>query len=78
VRLSAAQGCRGAESACEFVALGMTREEVSEGGRRAAAFVAGKGDQQRRKGGYTLLFEASGGADFGGEPLVVGGLAFDD
>jgi len=44
VRLSAAQGYRGAESACEFVALGMTREEVSEGGRRAAAFVAGKGD----------------------------------
>jgi hypothetical protein len=41
VRLSAARGYRGAESACEFVALGMTREEVAEGGRRAAAFVAG-------------------------------------
>jgi len=41
VRLSAAQGYRGAEGACEFVALGMTREEVAEGGRRAAAFVAG-------------------------------------
>ena len=41
VRLSAAQGCHGAENACEFVALGMTREEVAEGGRRAAAFVPG-------------------------------------
>ena len=39
VRLSAAQGYRAAESACEFVALGMTREEVVEGGRRAAAFL---------------------------------------
>ena len=38
VRLSAAQGHREAESACEFVALAMTREEVAEGGRRAAAF----------------------------------------
>lgn len=42
VQLSAAQGYRGAEGACEFVALGMTREEVTEGGRRAAAFVAGR------------------------------------
>ena len=41
VRLSATQGCRGAVGACEFVALGMTREEVAEGERRAAAFVAG-------------------------------------
>ena len=41
VRLSAAQGYRGAENACEFVALGMTRDEVAEGGRRAAAFVPG-------------------------------------
>jgi hypothetical protein len=40
VRLSAAQGQRGAENACEFVALGMTREEVAEAGRRVAAFVA--------------------------------------
>ena len=39
VRLSAAQGYRGAENACEFVALTMTREEVAEGGRRAAAFL---------------------------------------
>jgi TPR repeat protein len=39
VRLSAAQGYRGAENACEFVALGMTREEVAEGGRRVAAFL---------------------------------------
>lgn len=40
VRLSAAQNYRGAQSACEFVALGMTREEVAEAVRRAAAFVA--------------------------------------
>ena len=40
VRLSAAQAYRGAEGACQFVALGMTREEVAEGGRRAAAFAA--------------------------------------
>jgi TPR repeat protein len=40
VRLSASQGCRDAQTACEFVALGMTREEVTEGGLRAAAFVA--------------------------------------
>ena len=39
VRLSARQGYRGAESACEFVALAMTREEVVEGGRRVAAFL---------------------------------------
>ena len=41
VRLSANQGYRGAESACEFVALSMTREEVAESGRRVAAFVPG-------------------------------------
>jgi hypothetical protein len=41
VRLSASQGCRGALGACEFVALGMTREEVAESARRAAAFVPG-------------------------------------
>ncbi len=41
VRLSAAQGYHGAQNAFEFVALGMTREEVAEGGRRAAAFVPG-------------------------------------
>jgi len=38
VRLAAAQGYRGAEAACEFVALNMTREEVTEGGRRVQAF----------------------------------------
>jgi hypothetical protein len=43
LRLSAAQGYRGAESACEFVTLAMTRDQVSEGGRRATAFVAVKG-----------------------------------
>ncbi len=41
VRLSASQGCHGAVGACEFVALGMTREEVAESERRAAAFVPG-------------------------------------
>ena len=41
VRLSASQGCRGALDACEFVALGMTREEVAESGRRVAAFTLG-------------------------------------
>jgi TPR repeat protein len=44
VRLSAAQGYRGAEGACEFVALGMSMDEVAEGGRRAAAFIVGKKD----------------------------------
>jgi TPR repeat protein len=38
VRLAAAQGYRGAEGACEYMALGMTREEVAEGGRRVQAF----------------------------------------
>ena len=41
VRLSAAQGCRGAVGACEFVALNMTREEVAESALRVGAFVAG-------------------------------------
>lgn len=41
VRLSASQGCRGALDACEFVALGMTPEEVAESGRRVAAFMPG-------------------------------------
>jgi excinuclease ABC subunit C len=41
VRLSAAQGCHGALGACEFVALGMTLEEVAESGRRVAAFTPG-------------------------------------
>jgi TPR repeat protein len=41
VRLSAGRGYRGAEGACEFVALGMSREEVAEGNRRATAFVVG-------------------------------------
>jgi uncharacterized protein len=37
-RLAAAQGFRGAEAACEFIALKMTREEVAEGVRRFQAF----------------------------------------
>lgn len=42
LELAVAQGCRGSESAREFVALSMTREEVAEGHRRAAAFTAGR------------------------------------
>ena len=38
LQLAMAQGYRGSESAREFVALSMTREEVTEGGRRALAF----------------------------------------
>jgi TPR repeat protein len=41
VQLSATQGCRHADIACEFIALGMTREVVAESGRRAAAFIVG-------------------------------------
>jgi TPR repeat protein len=41
VRLSAAQGYRPAEGACEFVALSMTREEVAQTAVRVGAFVAG-------------------------------------
>ena len=40
VRLAAAQGYRDAQGACEFVALGMSQEEVAEGERRASDFVA--------------------------------------
>ena len=39
LRLSAAQGYRDSDAAWAFVALAMTREDVAEGGRRAAAFV---------------------------------------
>jgi len=41
LQLAVVPGYRGAESAREFVALGMTRDEVDEGGRRAVAFLAG-------------------------------------
>jgi TPR repeat protein len=40
VRLAAAQGYRGAEAACESMALKMTRDEVAEGDRRVGAFRA--------------------------------------
>lgn len=40
--LAIVQGYRGAESAREFVALGMTRDEVDEAQRRAVAFRAGQ------------------------------------
>ncbi len=41
LHLAVVPGYRGAEAAREFVTLGMTREEVAEGGRRALAFVPG-------------------------------------
>ena len=41
VRLSAAQGYQPAESACEFLALGMSREEVAASALRVGEFVAG-------------------------------------
>jgi TPR repeat protein len=40
VRLSATQGYHGAAGACEYVAMGMTLEQVAEGEKRAGAFVA--------------------------------------
>jgi TPR repeat protein len=39
--LAAGQGYRAAANGCEFVAMGMTHEDVLEGRRRAASFVAG-------------------------------------
>jgi TPR repeat protein len=36
--LAAAQGYKGSAAACERVTLGMTREEVTDGNQRAAAF----------------------------------------
>jgi hypothetical protein len=40
--LAAAQGYRGSDSACERVTLSMSREELADGNRRAAAFVVAK------------------------------------
>lgn len=37
--LAAAQGYKGSEAACERVTLSMSREELADGNRRAAAFV---------------------------------------
>ena len=45
LHLAAAQGYKGSVAACEFVALGMTREEVSVGNHRRAAFVAANSDR---------------------------------
>jgi len=42
LKLAVEQGNHGAESALEFVALGMTLEELGEGGRRAVAFRDGQ------------------------------------
>jgi TPR repeat protein len=43
LQLAVSKGYRGAESAREFVALNLSREEVDEGGRRAIAFTAAQG-----------------------------------
>ena len=48
LQLAAAQGYRGAEAALGFVALNMTREDVTNGSRRTAAFVPGRANQPRR------------------------------
>lgn len=45
LQLAAAQGYRGSGEAWAFVALGMTREDVAEGGRRIAAFVPTQASQ---------------------------------
>ena len=47
LQLSAAQGYRGSEAAWAFVALGMTRDDVADGGRRIAAFVPVPASQPR-------------------------------
>jgi len=41
-RLSAMQGYKGADQACEMVNISMSREDVEEGGRQIAAFSATK------------------------------------
>ena len=45
LQLAAAQGYRDSEAAWAFVALGMTREDVLDGGRRIAAFVPAQANQ---------------------------------
>ena len=40
LHLAAAQGYKGSVAACEFVTLGMTLQEVTDGRHRTAAFVA--------------------------------------
>jgi hypothetical protein len=45
LHLAAAQGYHGSASACERVTLGMTREDVTDGNRRVAAYVV---EQARR------------------------------
>ena len=45
LHLAAAQGYHGSASACERVTLGMTREDVTDGNQRVAAFVV---EQARR------------------------------
>jgi TPR repeat protein len=45
LQLAATQGYRSSEAAWAFVALGMTREDVADGGRRIAAFVPAQRNQ---------------------------------
>jgi TPR repeat protein len=45
LQLAVRQRYRGADSALEIIALGMTRQEVQEGGRRAAGFTEGHARQ---------------------------------
>jgi hypothetical protein len=47
LQLAAAQGYRGSEAACGFVALAMTRADVVDGSRRIAAFVPAQAIQPR-------------------------------
>ena len=49
LQLAAAQGYKGSTEACERMTLGMNREEVAEGNRRAAAFVAAKSPDPERQ-----------------------------
>ena len=49
LQLAAAQGYKGSAEACERMTLGMNREEVAEGNRRATAFVAAKPSDPQRQ-----------------------------
>jgi uncharacterized protein len=45
--LAAAQGYKGSETACMTLILSMTREDIADGSRRVAAFVAAKPKEAR-------------------------------
>jgi len=49
LQLAAEQGYKGSAEACERLTLGMNREEVAEGNRRATTFVAGKPPDPQRQ-----------------------------